>query len=77
MARKAAGDHPRVLGQVDAATGGDHLLVEVVEQHVQGVVADREVEGQRPAGHGERQRARVAGPEPLEHGQEAGQPERG
>ena len=30
---------------------------------------DREVEGQCPARHGERERTRVAGSEPLEHGQ--------
>ena len=64
------GGHPRVLGQVHPAAGLDDQPVERAEQRGQSRRARREVERERPAGHGERQQPGVTLAEPLQHGHE-------
>src|SRR4051812_17574972 len=68
--RHELGAHPRVLGEVDAPAGVGDEAVEVVEQRRQAARAGWDVERERPARGGERQRTGVAWPESLEHGEE-------
>ena len=61
---------PRVLGQIEAAAGLSDHLVEAVEDARELGRTNRHVERQGPTLQRERQRARVARAEALEHSQE-------